>query len=75
MKLLKDRRSELRLRFSKKSLKHPKHKEMFPLNKKVHNAVTRNPEKFKVEFARTERLKNSPLIYMQKMLNNENKIT
>ena len=51
------------------------HKEMFSLNKTVHNAVTRNPEKFKVEFARTERLKKSPLIYMQKMLNNENKIT
>ena len=57
LQLLKDRRSELCLRFAKKSLKHPKHKEMFPLNKKVHNAVTRNPEKFKVEFARTERLK------------------
>ena len=68
---LKDRRKELCLRFAKKSLRNSKLKNMFPLNEKQHKLLTRKPEKYKVEYARHERLKKSPIIYMQKLLNED----
>ena len=34
----------------------------------------RNNERYKIQIANTERLRNSPVVYMQKLLNeNENK--
>ena len=42
---------------------------MFPKNLKTHEMMTRNPEVYKVQFANTERLKNSPIIYMEELLN------
>ena len=36
--------------------------------------ITRNPEVYKVQFANTERLKKSPIIYMQELLNQNEKI-
>ena len=54
-----------------KSLRHSKLKNMFPFNEKQHNLLTRKPEKYKVEYARHERLKKSPIIYMQKLLNED----
>ena len=42
---------------------------MFPVNEKTHEMNTRNPSKFKVQFAHTERLKKSPIVYMQNLLN------
>ena len=68
---LKDRRKELCLRFAKKSLRNSKLKNMFPLNEKQHKLLTRKPEKYKVEYARLERFKKSPIIYMQKLLNED----
>ena len=48
---------------------------MFPKVNRKHSMKTRNPEVYKVQFANTERLKKSPIIYMQKLLNdNESKI-
>ena len=47
---------------------------MFPLNEKRHDMETRNEDKFKVQFANTTRLKNSPIVYMQKLLNENEKI-
>ena len=47
---------------------------MFPMNIKPHEMSTRHGEKFKVQHAHTDRLKNSPIIYMQKLLN-ENEIS
>ena len=44
-------------------------KKMFPLNEKTHKMSTRNPEKYRVQHAFTERLKSSPIIYMQNLLN------
>ena len=46
---------------------------MFPLNVKTHSMETRKDEKFKVQFANTERLKNSAIIYMQNLLNENDK--
>ena len=45
---------------------------MFPENDKSHVMKTRNKEKYEVEFAHTDRFKNSPIIYMQNLLNSEN---
>jgi hypothetical protein len=42
---------------------------MFPVNIKQHDMNTRKPEKFKVQFAKTERLKNCSVIFMQNALN------
>ena len=71
MDTLKNRREALCLVFTKKCLKHEKMKFLFPKNEKKHNMKTRNPEKFKIDYANTERLKNSPVLFMQRLLNVE----
>ena len=38
-------------------------------NTKAHEMKTRNTEQYKVNFAHTERLRKSLVIYMQKLLN------
>ena len=58
---LKVRREKLCLRFALKTSKHPKMKKMFPKQEKEHIMKTRNPEKFKVHHAKTERMKKSPI--------------
>ena len=65
---LEDRREELCLHFAKKCTKSDKLKHMFPLNVKSHIMDTRKDEKYKVQIANTERLKNSAIIYMQNLL-------
>ena len=40
---------------------------MFPMNDKSHGMVTRNSEKFKVQYANTDR--KFGIIYMQNLLN------
>ena len=52
----------------KKNIKEPKIHACSPLNQKSHQINTRNVEKFKVQHAHTERLKNSAIIYMQNIL-------
>ena len=42
---------------------------MFPLNNKNHEMQTRETEKYHVQFANTARLQNSSIIYMQRLLN------
>ena len=69
MESLKDRREILSLKFAQKCLKNPKTKDMFPENKKMHKMETRNPEKYLVQHANTERLRKSAIIYMQNLLN------
>ena len=46
---------------------------MFALSCKEHDMGTRNEEKFKVQHAKTSRLKNFAQIYMQNMLNENEK--
>ena len=71
LKKLKDRREILSLEFAKKCLRNDKMKKLFPPSDKEHQMLTRNVEHFKVFFAHTERMKSSPIIYMQKQLNEE----
>ena len=44
-------------------------KKMFPLNHTDYQMNTRFREKFKVANAKTDRLKNSAIPYMQRLLN------
>ena len=66
---LSDRREKLCLTFALRSSKHPKMGKMFPLNDKTHNMGIRKQQKFKVQNAHTDRLKDSAIIYMQNLLN------
>ena len=66
---LADRRDQLCLNFAKKCLKNGKMKHLFPKNNKIHPMMTRNEELYHVNNAHTNRLKDSPIIYMQGLLN------
>ena len=54
-------------------LKHEKMKKLFPLSNKSHLMNTRLTEKFKVQHAKTERLRKSAVTYMQNLLNEDSK--
>jgi len=66
---LETRRARLCNKFAKNCLQNDKTKNMFALNLKKHNMKSRTGDKFKVTFARRDRLKDSSIIYMQKELN------
>ena len=68
---LKERREFLCLSFARKCLgiKHMKH--LFPPNDGTHIMETRIHEHFEIFKANTSRLQNSPIIYMQTLLNAE----
>ena len=55
--------------FSRKCLKHPKHKFLFPPNLKNSEMNLRDNEKFKVNFARTSAYQRSGIIKCQQVLN------
>ena len=69
MEKLCDRREKLCLNFAQKCVKNSRTTHMFPQNTKLHDMQTRNPEKFYVQHALNDRMKNSPIIYMQNLLN------
>jgi hypothetical protein len=69
LETLDSRREYLCLKFAQKCAANEKTKHMFPLNNKLHNMETRKGEKFRVQKANTDRLKNSAIIYMQNLLN------
>ena len=71
---LKDRREQLCLNFAKKCIQNPKTKEMFPENFKAHQMLTRKPDRFRVTHANTTRFKNPAIIYMQNLLNKNEKL-
>ena len=64
---LKARRKKLCLNFARKCIKHDKTQHIFPLNSNA--SSDRVGEKFEVTFARTSRLANSAVPYMQRLLN------
>ena len=61
------RRTNLCLNFERKCLKNERTVNIFPLNEL--NVNTRNPEKYHVTPARTDRLAKSSIPYMQRLLN------
>ena len=71
LKTLNERRELLCLKFAKSCIKNKSTEYIFPLNKNRTNLQTRFTEKFYVQHANTERLKRSPVIYMQNLLNQD----
>ena len=71
LETLAARRETLCLNFAKKCAKSDKLNHMFPKNIKSHQMNTRNEEEYTVQFANTGRLQKSPLIFMQKLLNED----
>ena len=65
LETLKARSEYLCLKFAKKCIKSEHSRDLFPLNYNPHH------EKYKVTFARTDRLKLSAIPYMQRLLNSE----
>ena len=72
LQTLEQRRKLLSLTFAKNSTNHEKLKDLF--TKKENFKNTRNPEKYDVPFANTDRMKNSSIIYMQNLLNSHEQL-
>ena len=70
---LEDRREVMALKFAKRCLNNDNYSKLFPLNKFKHGMMMRNPMKYAVKRANTERLKRSSIPYMQNLLNMDNK--
>ena len=73
LETLSDRRESLCLNFALKCVKDENLSRMFPISEKTHKMGTRKEEQFEVQFANTGRLQKSPIIYMQKLLNENTK--
>ena len=71
LQTLEQRRRELCLNFAKDSIKNEVLDDLFPTNYKENSKETRNREKYAVTHANTDRLRNSSIIYMQNLLNEE----
>ena len=68
LQTLKERRNGLCFTFAKKCLKNNMAKHFFPLNSSK-NDHTWNHKKFEVFHANTKRYQQSPIIFMQNLLN------
>ena len=64
---LEQRRKQLCLKFALRILENKKFKDFFTLN--INSNNVRKQEKFIVPFARTSRYKNSPKVYLTRLLN------
>ena len=69
LETLESRRKELSYRFAKTSIIDGHFRDLFKRRKKTHSMETRKLEKYAVFHANTERYKNSPILTMQRMLN------
>ena len=67
---LEERRNKLTLNFARKVSKDSRFKHWFP-EKQYGDINLRRELKYEEQFARTERLKKSPLFHMRRMLNQE----
>ena len=70
---LSERRQELCSKFANNGIKRKQLCDILPENDKQHDMKTRNQEKYKVQFANTKRLKDSSVINMQNILNQEDR--
>ena len=69
---LDQRRNTLCLNFAKRCIQNGKMSHLFPINNrnKIHD--TRKKQKYNIQFANTERYRKSPVIHMQRLLNEDN---
>ena len=68
---LDKRREKIGLRFVKSSLKNANFSKLFPLKRINHVMSVRNPLKYKINKANTERYKKSSIPYLQGLLNKD----
>ena len=68
---LKERREKMALNFAKKSLRLVNFSKFFPLNSAKHQMKKRNPEKYVVTNAKTERYRKSAVPFLQRLLNDD----
>ena len=66
---LRERRIRHSDKFAEKCINNPRFSSWFPL--KQGRTSARNPEKYQEQFARCDRLRNSPLHYMRRRMNNK----
>ena len=66
---LEDRRKSLTLGFAKRSLADGHFSDLFKKRKPSETMKTRNRDYYEVTHANTERFKNSPIITMQRLIN------
>ena len=71
LETLEKRRIMLCRKFAKNGIMNNTLQDLFPLNNKKHKMNKRHQEKYKIDFANTNRLKNSSVIAMQRLLNEE----
>ena len=71
LQTLKSRREQLCLDFARKCTKSKKLEPMFPKKQKTHDMKTRSLETYQVQHANTGRLQKSAIIYMTKLLNED----
>ena len=69
---LEERRNLISLKFAKSCLKNENFSKLFPLRKIGHAMNVRNPDKYAVTKANTERYKRSTIPFLQRFLNVEN---
>ena len=69
---LEKRRNTLCLNFAKQCILNGKMSHLFPLNDRNKIYDIRKRQKYKIQFANTERYRKSPVIHMQRLLNEEN---
>ena len=67
MESLHERREMIALRFAKNCLKNGNFLKLFPLNNQKHEMIKRNPLKYQVKKANTQRLKVSTIQYLQRV--------
>ena len=70
---LDERRDTLSMRFARNCLKNGNFSKLFPLNNQRHGMKVRNPLKYKITKANTERYRTSSIPYMQRLLNDDHK--
>ena len=68
---LKERRVKMALRFAKKSVRQGNFSSLFPLSENAHLMNTRNPERYVVKTANTERMRRSAVPFLQRLLNED----
>ena len=69
---LDKRRGLLGLKFAKNCLKNENFAKLFPLKETKHAMNVRNPDRYVVKSANTERYKKSTIPFLQRQLNLEN---
>ena len=69
LQTLNERREKRCLNFSLKCIKHPKNQRLFPVNNRKFGQNQQTREAFQVNWARTDKYKNSTIPYCQRLLN------